>query len=183
MIAELHSSKDPRFEALLALFHQEFTPETREPDEQLIAEVDGQWPLPYRYFVWADPDVEGFIRFVHLPQTEALFVIHVAVAPASRGKGIGSQLLAAVRATAPGLPIVCEVDPEEAMDWWRGRGARTVTPSYTQPALRPETKPVPFHLMAIGEPKPTLVADFYREVWELEPDHPFVQRAQRGGGK
>lgn len=177
MISEVRSSADPRFAALLAIFHSEFPPHTREPDEQLIAEVDGRWPLPYRYFVWEAPEVQGFIRFALLPKTKALFVIHIAVAPSGRGQGIGSHLLSAAQATAPGLPVVCEVDPEEAMDWWKGRGARTITPAYTQPALRPETEPVPFHLMAIGEVSDTLIPDFYREVWSLDANHPFVQRA------
>lgn len=182
MISEITSSSDPRFAALLKLFHEEFPPETREPDEQLIAEADRRWPLAYRYLVWSEPLVTGFVRFVHLEQTGVLFVIHIAVAPEGRGKGIATRLLEAMRQEAPGLPIVCEVDPHEAMDWWIGRGAEKVTSTYTQCALRPETAPVPFNLMAIGEiadPR-AMIASFYREVWGLEADHPFVVKAQEG---
>jgi GNAT superfamily N-acetyltransferase len=182
MISEIKGSNDPRFAALLKIFHEEFPPETREPDEQLYAEADGQWPVPYRYLVWSEPLVTGFVRFVHLKDTGALFVIHIAVLPEARGKGNAIRLLAAVRQEAPDLPIVCEVDPHEAMEWWTARGAETITSTYTQCALRPETEPVPFHLMRIGEvPDPkAFIASFYREVWGLEPDHPFVLKAQEG---
>jgi GNAT superfamily N-acetyltransferase len=182
VVFEIRGSGDPHWPPLLALFHAEFPPETREPDTQLVAEADGGWPLPYRYFVWAEPSVRGFVRFVLLPKTQALFVIHIAVAPDARRRGIGARLLDAVRATAPHAPVVCEVDPEEAMPWWQARGARTVTPTYTQPALRPETEPVPFHLMAIGDvPDPAgWVEAFYREVWDLSPAHPLVRHALAG---
>ncbi len=51
MIEEILSLEDPRFDALLALFHVEFPPETREPDEELFEEIRTG---SYRYLVWAD---------------------------------------------------------------------------------------------------------------------------------
>ncbi|MGV3617156.1 MAG: GNAT family N-acetyltransferase [Fimbriimonas sp.] len=182
MIAEVRASSDPRFTQLLALFHQEFPPETREPDEELIAEVEGRAPLPYRYFVWQTTGVDGFVRFVRLPKTDVLFVIHIAVSPGARGGGVGTRLLEAVKATAPGLPIVCEVDPHEAMAWWRARGARPISTSYTQPALRQETEPVAFHLMAIGDVgnRVQFVSKFYEEVWSIPGDHAYLRQCVLG---
>jgi GNAT superfamily N-acetyltransferase len=168
----------------MALFQDEFPPETREPDAELIAEVDGHTSGPrYRYWAWVEGErLMGFVRATLLPETLAHFVIHIVTRSEARGKGVGSALLAHVRNQAPGVPVVCEVEPGEAMRWWTARGGRTLTPTYTQPALRPDTEPVPFHLVVIGSPAdgPTFVQSFYREVWRLPEGHPFVARAVAG---
>lgn len=177
MIHEITSSQDQHWQPLLRLFHATFPPETREPDEQLVAEADRRYRLPFRYLVWLDPGVVGFMRFATLPRSGVEFVVHIAVAPSHRGRGIAAELLARA---AP--PIVAEVEVGAAMRFWSKQGARTISETYTQPALRPETPPMPFHLMAIGEitDPERLVECFYEEVWEREADDPMVRRATEG---
>jgi len=179
MIRELNSVQDPAFPALMELFHSEFPPETREPDARIREEVEERFRLPFRYWVAEDPEFAGFVCFVRL--SEMAFVIHLAVIPSKRGKGLGTRLLQIVRENA-GEPIIAEVEQGEPMRWWAGQGARVLTPPYTQPALRPETSPVPFNLMAIGAvaDPPALVRRFYSEAFELPAHDPLVQRAVAG---
>ena len=171
------------WDRLMELFHATFPPETRESDEQLLTEIQGHSNLRFRYWAWeTDGELAGFIRAVHLPQTNAWFVIHIATASGHRGLGIGRALLSQAAQEASGRPILCEVEPGPPMAWWIRQGARTLSATYTQPALHADTAPVPFHLMAIGrvDDASQVVTGFYREAWDLPSDHPFVLRTLEG---
>lgn len=177
MIVDLNSALDPRVPAVLDLAHRLFPPATLEPDEQLLAEMDGRSRLPCRYRVWDEGGVAGFIRFVRLG-SGATMVFHIGVEPAQRRKGIGAALLQSVGAGT----LMAEVEMGAPMKWWLQAGARPLTTTYTQPALRPETEPCAFTLMAIGELEdvPRSIEEIYREVWKLKPDHQMVRKALAG---
>lgn len=181
MICEVTSPSDPNWNGLHALFCLEFPPETREPDDVLLAEIDGRSEIPFRYWVaLRDGHVVGFIRAARLSMG-ATFVIHLATDSRFRNQGIGKGLLTHVIAQL-GPPVICEVEPGTPMEWWVHQGARCITPTYTQPALRPDTEPVPFHLMAIGSigNERELIESFYSKAWGLAPNHPFVLAALEG---
>ncbi len=177
MIVELASSNDPWVPALLELARRTFPPTTLEPDERLLEELDGRTPGSYRYLAWVEDGLTGFIRFTRL-SIGATLVVHLAVDPAHQKKGIGTALLQ----TIEDRPLLAEVKPGPAMDWWRRAGARVVTPTYVQPALRHDTEPYPLHLMALGnfEDAASLIEALYFEVWGLDLIHPFVECAVKG---
>lgn len=180
MIHRIEGPGDPAWVGTLALFREVFPPATREPDEQILAEVRGEWRLPFEYFAWLEQgQVLGFLRSCRLPLAGAVYVSHIATQECAQGRGIGSSLLVAA---TQGTTYVCEVEPGPAMDWWTNRGASTLTPTYTQPALRPETEPVPFHLMVNRRPVDpvSFVESYYLEAWGLGRDHPMVVCAVGG---
>lgn len=173
---------DPLFGPALALYHESFDEASRDPDEDFARDADGNGEYVLT-LARDEQGLHGFIRWGHLERLDALFVIHLAVVPSARGRGIGARLIGSVCEGREGLPVLLEVDPEsDSYPWWGRRGARTLTPTYTQPALHPHTGPVPFHLMAMGEIADVraLIRGFYDEVWNLRPDHPFVARALEG---
>ena len=181
MIVPIRSSATDEFEGVLALAHRLFPPETREPDETWRAEADGASRVPYRYLVWKEDEaVAGFVRFASLLMGVG-FVIHLGVLAEHRGRGIGGALLRLAReAGEPDRAVwLAEVEVGDPLQWWRRQGAETVTDSYAQPALRPETAPVPLNLVALGPWRtvPGLVERFCAEVWGLGADDPLVRRA------
>lgn len=180
MIVPISSSKDPRVLGLLRLAHLLFPPALIEPDAQLLAEMDGKGHLPYRYSVWEEDGVVGFVRFASL-SFGPKYVVHLGVDPDRQGRGIGGALLRSVGVET----ILLEVGNGREIVWWRRHGAETLTPTYTQPSLRPETPPCPLNLMAIGHVVDTrqTVEAFYREVWQRPGDDPLVRLAVAGVGK
>ncbi len=181
MIRYVQNSQDPAWPKLLAYFKSEFPPETREPDEELIAEVDDKSRLDTRYLIWEEAgEFAGFVRFAVLQETKAKFIYHIAVVPSFRRRAIGLELLLAVLGQYIELPTLAEVDPEGLDGFWQN--ADVLSASYTQPALRPDTPPMPFHLIVLGQVfcRREAIASFYREVWQLPADHPFVVKAVKG---
>lgn len=197
-IRELQGTDDPLVVPVFSLYHDEFDLACRDPDEQVWQEIMGKSRLPYRiHLVEGDGRLAGFMRWVDLPLTRAAFVVHIAVDRDWRGTGLGQGLLGVLPTDRPALFEVERVrdatHPEDRetrkrrLDWFARQGARLVTPDYTQPALHPDTEPVPLHLLAIRrELLPDLhkaVENFYREVWQLPNTDPLVQKAVAGVGR
>lgn len=188
---------DPRIEAMLDLYRESFDLQCRDPEEDLWCDLRGE-PGRYRIDVAIEADrLLGMVRWRLLDSIRATFIVHLAVAPAIRECGVGSHLLAYPEIVYPGLPTIFEVehlahhDPEEKQNecaqrlrWFKRRGAKLITPSYTQPALHPTTDDVPLNLLALRQeliknPK-DVVQGFYQQVWGRGPDDPLVLKALKG---
>lgn len=194
-IRRITSSEDPLFLQVLDLYHREFPPKTREPDEYLIREVNGEWEgdleedrVPFRIDVAEEEGrLVGFVRWAHLVSADVTYIVHIAVDAAYRSKGIGRDLVQLVRdAYLDDVPTVMEVE-EHVWPWWQRLGARILTRTYTQPSLGASLPDVPLWLIAIPGrshwnvfPAYNIVRDFYRDAWRLEPDHPHVMKALGG---
>jgi ribosomal protein S18 acetylase RimI-like enzyme len=195
-IAEIRSADDPLFGQVVALYETSFPLAEREPTERLAKDVEGQGADRFRIFaVHREGKLLGFVRWRHLPETRAQFVVHIAVVANSRESGIGRMLLQAVAQENPGLPMIFEVEREEdaaderdrvvrrtRLNWFRRAGSLLLTKDYTQPALHEETGPVPLCLLRLGpirEPEDT-IRSFYQEVWGIDGQHEYVEKALAG---
>jgi hypothetical protein len=134
------------------------------------------------------------------------WLVYLAVDESARGHGIGALLLRC------GIES-CRLDALFSQDVFRGavmevervedsrdeeerrirearirffirHGARKLTGSYVQPALRPDSEPVPLNLFIVGwqtEPdqaeKRAIVCDFMTRLWEFDELDPLVERA------
>lgn len=179
MICRVVSQDSLEWSEAIDVFVTTFPAATREPVEQIAEEVRGTWRLPYQLHVWMEGDRGlGMVRSCTLATTPAVYISHIAVREEARGQGIATALLEHVQHA----PFVCEVEPGAPMTWWRNRGATTLTPTYTQPAMHADTEPVPFHLMVSEPPADprTFIERFCSEVWQLPTDHRFVARALEG---
>jgi GNAT superfamily N-acetyltransferase len=170
---------------VLRIYHASFDRAYREPDERLRQELRGEYRLPFRFLLAEEGgEILGFARFCRVREEGFGFLIHIAVAEGSRGRGIGTALLQRVVAEAG--PIVAEIDREGPVRrWYERNGFSALSETYTQPALHPDTVPVGFCLSISNWPEParsseSIVCAFYRSVWELESEHPFVREALQG---
>lgn len=181
MIRQLKTLDDPLWPALVELYESTFDRDLREPTAQLEGEVLGRSRLPLCFFVdGEDGALRGFARWCDLGWSA--FLIHLAVSPAIQSRGIGQGLMKAILASRTRLLLETEAEDERLMRFYGKFGARILTPTYTQPALYEDTDSVGFALVCIGDfpDCERTVHDFYRDVWELPGDHPFVVRAIEG---
>lgn len=178
MIVSPTGSIDPDFVAMLELARRLFPRDLLESEDELGAEADGRSRLPYRYLLWKEEVVTGFVRYVRLAM-DVGFVVHIGVDPGRQGCGIGRRLIEAARQALVSDVVVAEVEDGHSLDWWRRQGAEIVSSRYTQPPLHADTRPMALNLVALGPWRtvPNLVERFYAEVWELGADHSFVRRA------
>ncbi|HEY0867112.1 MAG TPA: GNAT family N-acetyltransferase [Fimbriimonas sp.] len=185
-IREIAGSSDPLFEPLLELYHREFPPETREPDERLAAEADGGYRIAFRFHVAEEQGtLAGFVRWGYLTETNAKFIIHLAVEADYRRQALGRKLVHLVLGEdGEAVPTLMEIEPK-LWPWWESLGARVLTRTYTQPSLGEGLPDVPLWLIAI-DPHRSASAEtilrFYREVWMLDKQEPLVEKAIEGCG-
>lgn len=101
------SWRDPRFEALWALYEASFPAyENRDLDDQKRAMEDARYhvDLVYEQGQW-----QGFVMYWQAPGY--LYVEHFALFAHCRGGGCGSRVLAALQ--QKGQPVLLEIDPPE----------------------------------------------------------------------
>lgn len=153
-----------------------------------------------------DGQLAGFAFYGLLSRPSFAFLIYIAVEPRHRGAGIGAKLFAEVvrRAQAHSAErgdileaVLLEVErvddaPNEAgrferiarLRFFEKQGARILSRTYTQPALRPNSNPVPLNLLWLPlreTAKPgSLVQSLYRRAFAIDDEHPFVAQALEG---
>lgn len=181
MIRPLTRLDDPLWPTLVALYEASFDRDSREPLERLESEVEGSYRLPFQFLVdEQDGKLRGFARWCDLGY--AAFLLHLATDPECRGEGIGATLVNAILAKSERMILEADDEDERLMRFYGRFGGRILTPTYTQLSLHEDTEPVPYALLGIGDfPDPqTTVESFYRDVWELPPDDPYVRKAVGG---
>ncbi len=196
-LRRISSSSDPMAEEALDLLEFLFPPEELEPREAIEAEFDGS---PFETWIFEDEDefLGGVVRGRVSPDGSWAWVVHVGLRPDLRGEGWGSQLLLA------GIEALCSPHPgckgtlleverledatsEEERVIRAGRlrffeklGAKKISSTYIQDAVREETGPVPLNLLWLArgnEDMPDfvgLIEDFYSVAFGLEKAHPYV---------
>lgn len=197
---------DPRLEAYhRGLYWNEFAAQ-HEPLESWHRALRGEdgYHLTVRLAIVGDAIVGG-INFELYPRSRCGFLTYMAVAPASRGRGLGNRLqtgaVAALRA-AGAAAVFGEVnDPRTttqepaAVAWQRldrnqRWGARVVDIRYVQPALGPglaRDRELLLIAIAGSEPLPpelpgTLVRGFVEELYAITeggPPDPEIEIAAR----
>jgi N-acetylglutamate synthase-like GNAT family acetyltransferase len=177
----LSGPADPGFPDVLRIYHASFSRDSREPDERLVAELNGEFRLPFKFLVEeVGGRVVGFARYCRLPKSGLGLLIHIAVDRELRGGGTGSGLLRAVIEAVSPAPLLVEIQPAGRVhDWYVRHGFHRLSATYTQPALHLDTKPVGYALYACGviDDPANCIETLYEEAWELERDHPFVEKA------
>lgn len=203
----LDRTDDLALGSFLALYERSFPPEERDAVEEILRQIES--PSVERPF-WnvvaeADSVLVGLTRCGFLPTTQVGFLVHIAVSSEFRRRGLGGQLLADAarrcedfaRSKGSGYSgMILEIerhedadDPEDLMvrldriQWFLHRGARLLTPSYTQPSLGPGLSPVPLGLYLLGGKSPNVrevIQGFYAEAFGLDSEHPLVRRALSG---
>lgn len=184
-------------EEALDLLEFLFPPEELEPREVIEAEFDGS---PFETWIFEDEDefLGGVVRGRVSPDGAWAWVVHVGLRPDLRGEGWGGQLLLA------GIEALCSTHPgckgtlleverlEDAeseseaavragrLKFFEKLGAKKISSTYIQDAVREETGPVPLNLLWLArgnEEMPDfvgLIEDFYSVAFGLEKDHPYV---------
>jgi hypothetical protein len=85
----LKTSRCPEFQELLAIYHDAFPPEERQPDRVLQENIDSGLS---RAFIATDKNsVTFFLHAYDVPQTNLVFLDYAATHPSYRGKGICRQ--------------------------------------------------------------------------------------------
>ncbi len=111
--------------------------------------------------------------------TAFLYVEHLAVDSSHRGCGLGSLMLDALKAGAPGKPIVLEVElplddlTRRRIRFYERNGFTLWPQPYLQPPYRQGDAPLPMRLMAYGEGNEEAFEDvkarIYKEVYGWRP--------------
>lgn len=90
----------------------------------------------------------------HWVRPEFIYLEHIAIDPALRGRGIGARILSALLSTAV-CPVLLEADPPETEIAIRRIGfyerlgfVQNAHIHHLQPPYRPETGPVPLRLLS-----------------------------------
>lgn len=185
-------------EEALDLLEFLFPPEELEPRGVIEAEFDGS---PFETWIFEDEEefLGGVVRGRVSPDGSWAWVVHVGLRPDLRGEGWGSQLLLA------GIEALCashsdckgtllEVERLEdassdeerviragRLKFFEKLGAKKISSTYIQDAVREETGPVPLNLLWLArgdQEMPDLVGliqDFYSVAFGLSKDHPYVR--------
>ncbi len=167
-------------DAFFRLFREAFSEATREPDEQIWAELRGTYRLPMRVRLWMDADeVVGLARYTYLSSVDTIWLVHLAVDLNRRGAGLGTEMLREVIGSSD-VPVIAEVDPGTRVQAWYERfGFETISSTYSQPALHMHTDPVSLHLMSSRTIPDTaeFIKAFYAEAWAIQAASPLVAAA------
>jgi GNAT superfamily N-acetyltransferase len=191
---------------VIGIYHEAFPFTQRIEDAALLRLVPrgihepGGWVF---HLAERLPETEtvGFATGLHVSPLGLAYIAYLAVAPAWRGRGVGTalvnSLLEAWKEARPRSPhwMFLEVErPELAADeedrqrrqrrihFYERLGCRRIHADFQAPPLGPDLPVVPYWLMVLpiqdADFSPpairTVITDLYREVYRLEEDHPLV---------
>lgn len=155
---------------LKQLYEESFPAEERRDWQLIVSPVsDG---CPRLFEIIADGHLAGMLtlwQFEHFAYVE-----HLAVDPALRGKGIGSEAMRLLMEKIGMKPVVIEIEPPVAdkpmtvarHDFYRKLGFDTISTDYIQPPYAPSLPEVPMHLMATATlPSGSTAATLHHEVY------------------
>lgn len=132
-------------------------------DESFPAEERREWSLIESPAIAGCPTLLAIIADGHLAGMLTLwnfdrfsYVEHFVVAPAFRGKGVGSEAMRQLIEKIGNRPLVVEIEPPTVdrpetlsrRDFYSKLGFATISTDYIQPAYSPSLSSVPMHLMA-----------------------------------
>lgn len=171
MEIKLSRLEDSLLDSALEIYLEAFPPDERRPWKSILSPDD-----------IAGPRLQGIFadgRLVGMVTTWAFdnftYVEHLALSTSTRGQGIGSKVVAALKASSA-VPLLLEVEPRHLSDqaarrigFYARAGFDVIDTGYVQPPYSPHLSPVALWLMASGRVDPdkaaaTLHSRVYRAV-------------------
>ena len=152
----IQTAQHSYLDELLSLYRESFPPEERRITERLL----GMLAEPQMYFSAIISGKEPAGLIIYWIFDGFVYLEHLAVSPAMRGKGIGEEALIILQQT--GLPILLEVeiplDSEglKRMNFYHKCGFSTLKVPYVQPPYRE------------GESTPDMMLFSDKADWEAE---------------
>ena len=145
----LRSPQPEELPALEALYLTSFPPEERRPWHEIAA---GEGPELLCIDIPQHP-AAGLVTLWHFPQFT--YIEHLCTHPTLRGRGIGTAVMAALKAAAD-APLLLEAEPpaapggieERRIAFYRRCGLHVLPGSYVQPPYGPGLAAVPLVLMS-----------------------------------
>lgn len=145
----LRSPQPEELPALEALYLTSFPPEERRPWQDIAA---GEGPELLCIDIPQRP-AAGLVTLWHFPQFT--YIEHLCTHPTLRGRGIGTAVMAALKAAAD-APLLLEAEPpatpggieERRIAFYRRCGLHVLPGSYVQPPYGPGLPAVPLVLMS-----------------------------------
>lgn len=149
---ELRKAKPADMDIIKGLYEGSFPVEERRPWDDFVHRATDDNPFFKVAVAQADGRVVGFISTWRLPTT--MYVEHLAVDPAVRGRGIGGEMIDRTVASTS-LPVMLEVErPDSDMarrriDFYRRHGFSVIDGvDYVQPPYSRNLPEVPMLLMS-----------------------------------
>ncbi len=160
------------FEKMYSIMEQAFPSAERRKKESQIALLDN--PL-YCISVYKDKyDILAFAASWNLGSF--IFIEHLAVSHALRGKGIGTQFLEKYKDTAP-LPIILEVEDtntdiaKKRIEFYKRLGFKISDVCYIQPTLDHSNTLIPLRMMYYGDLNNLTLSDakeiIFKEIYKI----------------
>lgn len=110
----VRSSSDKEMASAGSLYNRSFPREERRPWNQEMALVDSGMPF-FRFLIATDMADGRFVGFATVWQLPgAVYIEHLAVDERLRSSGAGGKILDEIVSEAASLPVVVEVEPDEA---------------------------------------------------------------------
>jgi ribosomal protein S18 acetylase RimI-like enzyme len=152
---------DKRFEQIYEIMEEAFPPSERRPKERQRALLEDP-----RYRLLTEEAETGFLLgfLAAWEFPDFLFIEHLAVARAARGRGTGGILVRRCLTVAGGKPVYLEVEPPQneiqrrRVNFYLRLGFALNTFPYEQPPMRPGAAPLPLYVMS--HPAPVSQGEF-----------------------
>lgn len=157
--------------SLLKNLYEEAFPADERRDWSLIISP-AKAGCPSLFGIIADGHLAGMLTLWNFDRFS--YVEHFVVAPAFRGKGVGSEAMRQLIEKIGNRPLVVEIEPPTSerpetllrRDFYSRLGFSTISTDYIQPPYSSELSSVPMHLLATTIlPSQSTAATLHREVY------------------
>lgn len=172
MNVELTSDITLEDRAFLGKLYEASFPASERRDWHLIG-APGRQGRPNLFAIIADGHLAGLLTLWTFDRFA--YIEHLAVHPAFRDQGVGSDAVRQLIEKVDPLPVVVEIEPPVASnpttvkraDFYRNLGFVTIDDSYIQPPYGPGLPSVRLHLLATTTLPSISTADtLHREVYQ-----------------
>jgi len=203
-LIELTSKNDPHAAVAWDILESNFPREELEEREVVLGEIG----TAEGHRVWIvhslEGEIAGVVRGKLLPQMRCGWIVHMALAPAFRGKNLGQSMVQAaidclrqlaenqnsvyvgtlfeVEIIDESVPLAVIQIRQKRLQFFEKLGTTILTDNYSQPPTRPDTDWIRMNLILKPEPslaysRDELIRGFYREAFAVAENHSKVIQA------
>lgn len=194
----IETEHDPLLLPMLEMYIDSFGAPYREPVRDLLSQIRTQNGAQH-WVIEQEGQLIGMARGLYLPTSQTGYIVHVAIDPSARGKGLGAELLSHTNvwfrgqgANYKGLIVEVERiedsksedqerEARKRLSFFNKLGGLLITPGYTQPSMGPGLPPVPLNLILIfpegSSNADELIRGYYADGFGLDETHEFVKLA------